>query len=142
MALIRWNESVEVGVEELDTHHRQFAEILNELDEALHESNRENAIRVVLMKLNDYSFYHFQTEEEYMQAIGYPGATRHEQMHLSYRSALDGFIQDFSSGKRVELALLAFLTDWFVNHIMAEDRAYAEFAEANRFILNRASQAR
>jgi methyl-accepting chemotaxis protein/hemerythrin len=71
---------------------------------------------------------HFKAEEALMKTHQYPGAQMHMAIHADLVKQVSTLIADFRSGKAVlTSAVLDFLEDWLVKHIMGEDKALGAF---------------
>ncbi len=130
MTVIHWGDALKIGVSAFDEHHHMLVEIINKLDDSLAEDkeDRRQAVGLILRDLYDYTVMHFRAEEDYMKTIGYPALDDHRQMHSELAERLQKRIDVYLSGKPMEISLMAFLRDWLLNHILEEDRKYAEFA--------------
>jgi hemerythrin len=115
------------GIEFIDQEHSRLFEIANEAYELLTNQfipDKYDYIVKVIEELRDYTQYHFNHEEEYMNQIGY-------KRILSQKVAHDDFIQkinDFDldsideNQKDALLELLDFLNTWLVEHIYKRDK--------------------
>lgn len=128
MALIQWDESIEIGLKKFDDHHKQLIDIINKLDDALQDSNRHSTLGQILRELSDYTLFHFRAEEEFMRSIRYEGFAEHVRQHQNLIKELDQHIESFLAGRKIEISLLSFLTEWLKNHIQESDRQYARFS--------------
>ncbi len=128
MALVEWGSTIEIGAKKFDEHHRQLIGIINKLDDALRDPNRHSIVGEILRELNDYTVYHFRAEEEFMRRIQFDGFVSHLRQHHELIKELDTHIEAFLAGRKMEISLLSFLTDWLLKHIMENDRTYVRFA--------------
>lgn len=125
--MIQWKDEYSIGMESIDEQHKQLFEIANRAYALLKNeliTDKYDAIVEIINELKDYTAYHFKTEEDYMQSIGY-------KRFLSQKVAHDDFIQkmediDFNKiddGQNDYLIdLLNFITDWLVQHILKQDK--------------------
>lgn len=125
--MIQWKDDYMIGVEKIDEQHKKLFEIANRAYELLKNDmyiDKYDRIVAVLDELKDYTKYHFDYEEKYMQSIGYKGMFKQKIEH-------DGFIKkinDIDLNKIDEdqdaylLSILEFIVNWISNHILKTDK--------------------
>jgi hemerythrin len=125
--LVEWSEDLSVGIQEIDEQHKVLLEILNELNDGLHDVRRKEIRLEVLDKLIDYTKVHFAVEESLMRILGYPRYEEHKAEHDrligEIKEFREKFIQDPSAPT---YELLVFLKRWLLNHIMKVDKHYEQ----------------
>ncbi|MBF0587553.1 MAG: hemerythrin family protein [Magnetococcales bacterium] len=84
----------------------------------------------VLEDLSDYTFRHFQYEEQLMAKHGYPHLAEHREQHRQLVSQLEGF-QDKMRRRDAKFSVDIdfFLLDWLFTHINRYDMKYKDFFE-------------
>jgi len=125
MDLFKWNESLVMGIAEIDGQHQNLIEIVARLQTAVAEGSGNDVYLNILTELREYAVYHFETEERYMVAFEFEGYDRHSEEH-------DGFVRElsrFSSGPQSEKGLqtgqlLDYLVQWITDHVQGTDREY------------------
>ena len=124
MAFLEWQEIFETGIEEVDNQHQHLLDVINHLDE-LYNSGREvseSEINEALEQLFSYTDYHFESEERIMREIRYSDQDKHKHQHQDLIARLTSKAEKLRCGAGVTCPeLLAFLSDWAINHIMTED---------------------
>ncbi len=131
MALIEWNPTLELGVEQMDRQHRQLVKILNELHQAMRAGSQPRELMRVMEELILYTKYHFATEERLMAEASYPALPSHKQKHLALTAKVEEYAAEVLKGRAtVSLTILQFLKDWLNRHILGTDREFAEFVKA------------
>ena len=75
MPYIAWNEQYELGIGQLDDHHRKLVELFNSTYRCCLEGNPESVVDNVVKELDNYVVYHFSAEERLMKAHDYPNPT-------------------------------------------------------------------
>lgn len=125
--LIEWGEAWQIGIEELDDHHRVLVDLINELDRAIKEKNGSVVCVAILNDLYDYTRVTFAVEESLMRLMGYPDYAAHKQQHESLVDGLEEISQKYSTGTNVSFELLSFLRAWLLKHIHTADRAYVPY---------------
>ena len=126
MSFFKWKDSFCIGVEEIDRQHRTFSEYLNACYQSLNAERKSEKLPVLITKLNDYALNHFSFEEDLMKAYGYPQLDHHAAQHAFFVSQLSK-LQDAKSGNADKALdeIFAFMRDWFLNHILEEDKKLA-----------------
>ena len=122
---IAWDETYRIGHEMIDSQHQHLFELADGLfnvQVAGIECKREN-VEQLIQKCAEYVIFHFASEEELMQRIGYPDIESHVKEHRDFSSYVSTLVSDFSSGKDICLGqLYTYLSKWLVQHITLEDR--------------------
>jgi len=130
--MIEWDDSLSVGIEEIDSQHKSIITLINEL-EARKGQGDDAATAKALRFLRSYLHEHFDLETELMLDLGYPGRDAHQQHHELFVNHVIFFEIEKEFGMVSEQMLadiLDFLRDWFLNHIKREDRKLGEFARS------------
>lgn len=125
MACMEWTQELETGIQEIDSQHRQFVDLINELDDAIKTSNADG-IKHVIEGVLSYTITHFGFEEELMQKAGFSSLKAHQQSHEYFMRKVAVLRGRFNAGENVSLLLLNMLKDWLVSHIKGEDRDYID----------------
>ena len=130
MNKIVWKDEFSVGVEALDRQHRQIIEVINSLIDKPRIFFRSQNVSSALMDLTNYVSEHFLLEERLLQENGYPALLEHSKRRTLYSQRITDFCKDSFGGKsEVPDELMAFLADWWTNHILHEDMKYKAFFE-------------
>ena len=132
MKICEWNSDYSVGIAELDAHHRQLFEILNELFTLMGEGADDRSIIHVINELIDYTHYHFDEEEKIMAKMNFPDLESHKELHKQLIQALKGFYDEAQGGMAIFVAIkLADIgLSWLKNHILTVDHQYYEYMKA------------
>lgn len=131
--LVQWEEGYSLGLEQIDEQHKTLFTIMNRLWSAIVRRAEAVEMDTILGELEQYTVSHFTAEETFMRAAGFSGFEDHKKQHEDFIARLQGARAGAQSGKHISLELLHFLRDWLVNHIMVQDRAYAnEYAKATQ----------
>ncbi len=129
MPFIEWDDSMCLGVAELDDEHRRLVDILNELHAFLKTSPSHEKITRIIDQLVAYTAYHFMHEEKLFLGADYPGA----DFHIAEHRALTERVLDiqrnirFGIQKGVPEELTRFLKEWLVHHTQGVDRGYVPY---------------
>lgn len=126
--MITWKDDYSMGVEKIDNQHKHLVEIANKAYEVLKNDiyvDKFDKIVEILKELEDYTVYHFESEEEYMKEIGYDGYFLHKIEHKQFVEkikSIDLNKVDVEQDKHL-LEILNFIVDWLVKHILEKDKA-------------------
>lgn len=130
--MFKWESHYSVGIEKIDQQHKELFEIGRKLDELVktrsHSDNFSDIILAVT-ELLSYTTEHFNSEEEYMQSIKYPGLEEHRIQHrkmIDYITQIDIANIHMTQHKTLE-SLVEFLGQWITNHILDVDQKYSEY---------------
>lgn len=130
---IRWTEELSIGNPHIDEEHARIIELYNELTDILASQPYDNSkFAAILNGLFDYSFYHFRREERYMQLFEYPDLNAHKEQHKAYILHVSQMNARFFSANPPNPAdILAFLGNWWSNHIQQTDQLYERYKHSN-----------
>ena len=124
--MISWKDEYKIGVETIDNQHKKLFEIANTAYELLKNDtyiDKYDRIVQILEELKEYTKFHFKSEEEYMESIGY-------KRLLSQKVAHNDFIDKIYSINLSEidenqdeyiLEILDFIVNWISVHILESD---------------------
>lgn len=129
MSLIRWRESLSLGVPSIDTDHRRLIHILNHLHFMAIAGDDRAALAQVLRELLDYAKGHFAREEMLMRLAAYPGYEAHRKLHRQLTETVMGFEARYHAKPRhfdVQ-RFYDFVADWLMLHILEEDMKIQPF---------------
>lgn len=126
---IKWDESLSIGIKEIDDDHQELLDYFNRLFAACFAAAGPLIITETLVKLVDYTKSHFQREELLMGKEGYPGFVSHKARHDDFLRTTLKFQERAQSedGHVISNETLEFLQSWIVNHIMESDKAFANY---------------
>jgi hemerythrin len=127
MAVLKWDDSLGVGVASVDAQHRQLVGYINALHDALETGEGRGRLGEVFEDLIRYTRDHFTFEEELMHVNGYPGWQEHGLEHVKLTETVLRMRADFESGRELTLDVTRFLCEWLTGHIMGTDRKYVPF---------------
>lgn len=132
---IAWDKSYEVGIEAIDEQHRILVSTLNEADEKLSDDASQAMLERITKDLLSYALYHFETEEEQMQQFDYAKAfpqdyETHMKQHRDFSAKVVQIRDDIKMNKPINKDdLIAFLTQWLINHINKTDKKLGAFLQ-------------
>ena len=115
------------GIELIDEEHRELFRIINEVHGVIANelvSDKFDDIIRLLEELRSYTKSHFKDEEEYMESIQYEGLQAQKVAHEMFINRLDAMdLNEIDANQDGALEeMMAFLTEWLVNHILQMDQ--------------------
>ncbi len=125
-----WSEEYSVGNEVVDYDHQRLFDLINQFHAAVRTGQAPQIVKTTLNELADYVREHFDREEEIMTAAKYPDLARHKEMHVRLRRAVEATQMSYDLAARMFdfRSFLGFLHSWLTNHILVEDRKFAEYS--------------
>jgi hemerythrin-like metal-binding protein len=129
MALYNWKPRYSVKVRSCDAEHVKLFALINDLHEAMQSGKGAQVIQRVIGELERYTQTHFSAEEALMAKASYPALAAHRVEHQKFVEAVVKFRKQGISGQSI--AVLTFLNDWLVNHIMRTDQQYSAHLNAH-----------
>jgi hemerythrin len=132
---IVWDEELSVGVPLIDEQHQHIFEAINELFAAMRAGRGRNQLERTLQQLQAYVGTHFRTEEEHMEAHGYPGLEAHRAQHEAFAREFQQVFAEFlerGPSPAMAISLQRRLCNWLHHHIRGDDQALGEFLRRRR----------
>ena len=125
--MIQWLEEYDMGVEEIDEQHKKLFEITDRIYDLLRNDlivDKYNKIIEIIDELKEYTVYHFETEEKYMQSIGYKKFLSQKVAHNDFLEKMAHIDLDRIDDGHNEylLEMLDFVSELLVQHIIKEDK--------------------
>lgn len=121
---MKWNDEYSIGIVEIDEQHKK----LFELSEILNEATEINEIKDILLFLEEYMQFHFNTEESMMRKYNYELIEEHKKLHDDLKEKVTGYIELYFLGNYSFIEELEqVVQEWIYEHILEEDRKYKEF---------------
>ena len=131
--LLEWGPKLLTGIEAIDEQHKMLVDMLNEANLRMRSMVERAVVESIVRDLMSYALYHFETEEELMLEHGFAqesseDAATHAREHREFSQTVASVQQDLVAGKLITReALLGFLNNWLVNHILNTDMRLASF---------------
>lgn len=128
MTMISWDETLRVGVREIDDQHQKLIDLINMFDEALAGNLGRPGFAKLLNDLIQYTKFHFGTEERLMNQYLYLDRVAHIEGHHHLVHQLVTFRDEFNDGRsEVTTETLSFLKEWLLDHIRHSDKEMAAY---------------
>jgi len=119
-------EKYKTGILHIDAEHEKLFEIGENAYQLLknpYEVDKYDKIVGVIEELKEYTVYHFKDEENYMESINYKRLFTQKIDHSGFIKKLDevNFNKIDENQDEAIMAILTFLNDWLINHILEKD---------------------
>ncbi|MFW6283691.1 MAG: bacteriohemerythrin [Minisyncoccales bacterium] len=121
MPIITWTKTHNVGNKIIDTQHKKFVDLINEIYDKL--LKKEKIVDSDIINLIEFANEHFKTEEEIFK--DYPKADEHKKEHQKIKDDLKKYIDNLDHQK--VYGLIGFLARWFNKHLSKMDRTYIDY---------------
>jgi len=123
-----WDDSFAIGIEAIDNQHKKIFEHLLALENSVNKRDPWHILRFFLSQLSEYMQFHLAVEEALLEIVGYPDRTSHCGSHaklVDQIARLEEKLKQNPSGEN----LVGFFEDWFVRHVLSNDRDYAAYVK-------------
>jgi hemerythrin len=130
MAVFSWDESLTLGIDEIDSQHKNLLNKMNNLAEAVLQRKGKDKIGNLLKFMENYADLHFKTEEEYMARNAYSGLAHQRKEHEQFKSVVEKLYSDLDRegvSEGFAIAVQRYLMDWFILHIKEKDLEFSNF---------------
>ncbi|MFT3847260.1 MAG: bacteriohemerythrin [Propionivibrio sp.] len=123
MDKLSWSDTLAIGIEEIDRHHRELIGIRNKLVNCCKLDNAPHTeiFHDILADLFEYSRTHFSAEEALMQSIEYPDFDSHRNEHHEFIEQIVDLSIGVARDPWVHTKALDVLTEWLVTHLLQTD---------------------
>ena len=102
--------------------------MVNRLIEEQKQLTDPKTIAELLTEMTDYAQEHFRAEEYLMAEYGFNRKVEQEKQHQAFIDKTISFYSASDIGPNIlSNALLDFLSEWLVDHILKEDMMYKDF---------------
>ncbi len=122
---LAWDETYSLGIPLMDAEHKQLLSLVNTFIAALHTKDEKKIIAATFDSLIAYTDEHFKNEEMFMEKYGFPALAEHKKEH----QRLVREVKALNKNKDYIFSenIADFLISWLTDHIMGEDRKYADY---------------
>ena len=122
-----FNDTYLTNIPLIDKEHRELFRIIGDVYRVMTDElafDKYDEIVHLLEELRDYTKFHFQDEEMYMESIHYDGLEAQKRAHEAFVSRLEEMDLEHVDENQQETLedLMEFLTEWLVNHILHTDK--------------------
>ena len=129
---MEWTDQYSVNVEEIDNQHKALLKIIHTLYDMVNDGANKDILMNVFYELAEYTEVHFKTEEDYFDKFNYLEARFHKNKHQEFTKEIRTLEKSFDMNYIHKASvILSFLTDWFINHVLEEDKKYIKCFNEN-----------
>lgn len=131
-----WENSLLLGVKEIDDEHKVLIEKVNVLFDALGDPKKSSLVILDTIDfLATYVVDHFNSEEKLQKKYQYPEFTEHHKIHEDFKNEillLKKDIEDNGLSVTKKLAINKKLMSWLTHHIGVDDRKLADHIKSQQ----------
>jgi len=129
---IAWNDSLSVGVPEMDDEHRQFISRINELNQAIIGCDDKAAVQHRMHRMLTQATEHFAHEEQLLEKFNYPQLADHSAKHAELTAEFARVMREFEETDISFVWALKglHLKQMLVDHLLKDDMLYRDFMRA------------
>ncbi|MGD0227655.1 MAG: bacteriohemerythrin [Terriglobia bacterium] len=129
--LFPWSDTYSVKIGVIDMQHKNLANIINELHQAMVGGQGKQQVVKSLSNLIKYTQIHFKTEENFMVSHQYPDYMNHKTEHDRLTKTVREFQDKFQRNEvGLTIDVMEFLKNWLSKQILGSDQRYAPFLNA------------
>lgn len=132
MGIMSWNETLDIGVKDMNNEHKNLLELMNELYDHFNAKASYKVQKGILDKLKDATVEHFEHEEKYMHKIGWDQLPQHQYIHKNLLETFGRHYQKFTESRTLSDDFFHFLKFWLSAHIQGIDKKYGEFVKSGK----------
>lgn len=126
-----WKPGFALGIDEIDLQHQTLLKHLNDCIRYASDHGSSVDTHGIIDDLKAYARLHFTAEESLLRKIGYPESDAHQQHHRLFEEQLTQMGKAVAAGeKHAVTSLVSFLKDWYMEHVLVEDKRYAAYMQA------------
>ena len=127
MERLFWDKKYETGIDVIDFQHRILLERTNDLIDLVNKNEAQDNMFPILIFLEDYTLYHFDTEEQFFDSFDYKDKEKHLEEHREFIKKIIEFKEQYAKGTvKIDKDLLDYLLNWLISHILGTDMSFAK----------------
>ncbi len=133
MNRLEWSDELSVGIELIDSQHKELIRIANGLISAVAKKRGDRVVQNVIRRLRNYTVFHFNSEEKFMEDVCYPKRGEHEAEHVRLKHDVKRYQRTLYEKKDLPPGgVLNFLKIWLIKHILSADIKLAKFVHSQK----------
>ena len=131
MDKIEWSDIMNTGNVEVDQQHKQLLDIINKIQESIHNETQMYEIEPIVLILIEHMQFHFNTEEEIIKSLDIDEQIKelHYKEHREFEKHLNILKHDIENKEYRKVyaverftELFKYLIEWFVEHDLKSDK--------------------
>lgn len=130
---ITWRDSLSIGIEEIDSQHKELLQRFDRLLNACQAGQGINELKKLQIFLEEYVYTHFNAEEALQRQSGYPEYEAHLAEHAYFIDQIKKLKSEtLEDGVYTHHVVETnnMLLKWFLNHIAKVDAKLGAFLKA------------
>ncbi|HHX17738.1 MAG TPA: hemerythrin family protein [Clostridium sp.] len=130
---ILWRQSYEIGVEEIDSQHKELFKRISDLLDACSQNKGRQEVSKMIDFLEEYVEIHFTSEEKLHLKNLYPEYKGHKLLHGKFIKNFEELKKKFENeGATLQFVGMVnrFVVEWLINHIGTADKAFGKYMES------------
>ncbi|MBU0689698.1 MAG: bacteriohemerythrin [Gammaproteobacteria bacterium] len=128
---IPWDESLSVGIDVIDEHHRYLFDLVNDLYQVVIKKRGAREVARLIKSLDAYAKIHFRSEEQMMNHYAFAGIDRQLHQHHAFEEKIAEFYEELHANPLVaQFDVLSYLRSWLIHHIRVEDAKLVELTHS------------
>ena len=133
----KWNKGCRLGIDDIDSQHRLLFAIAGELQDIVKPDEQGPEIKYLIDHVRKYVNEHFQYEELFMEKIDYPELSEHRKIHKYIVEEINHTLTSSKNLKNLKEQLDYLMTIWIKDHILVQDKKYAEWYSKNKLTMEK-----
>ena len=129
---LQWDESLVLGLNEIDNQHRSIFEHFQNMSEAVQKGEPTKTIEQLSVFLCEYANIHFTAEEKIMVEHNYPELESQRREHEEFTQdakKLKETIKQDGVSQEIAIETTGKLFRWIIRHIKTHDKKMAEYVK-------------
>lgn len=128
--MIAWKEDYEVGIDVVDSQHKELFVIAGKAFDLLKNefvTDKYDAMVEILEELKDYAAFHFEIEEKYLEETGFKKLFSHKMEHAAFLQEIEAIdLEELDENQEEHMMrILQFIVNWIDRHILEKDQQFA-----------------
>ncbi|PCI44184.1 MAG: hypothetical protein COB49_11390 [Alphaproteobacteria bacterium] len=125
--ILIWSDSLRTGIDAIDKDHQIIIGLNNKISSGISD---EKNLDDIILKVVEYTKYHFKREEAIMELCDYPELKKHRGYHKKLVTKINKLARDWQKNEDPEIreSLSIFLRNWWMGHIMEVDTTIVQYA--------------
>lgn len=125
---MKWNSSLAIGIEVIDNQHKQIFAHLLAIENSVAKRDPWHILRFLLSQVAEYMKFHLAVEEAMLEIIQYPQRADHCLAHAGIMEQIAELERQLQTAG-AETNLVSFFENWFIRHVLGDDRQYADYVK-------------
>ncbi|NLI57580.1 MAG: hemerythrin family protein [Clostridium sp.] len=137
---IQWRKSYEIGVEEVDSQHKELFKRIRDLLDACSQNKGRQEVSKMIDFLEEYVEIHFTSEEKLHIKNLYPEYKGHKLLHAKFVKNFEELKKKFEDeGPTLQFVGMVnkFVVEWLIHHIGTADKAFGNYMKSREIQLSR-----